>query len=226
MNNSAIPPTPTQKDYTEDPVYKAQAEANAVEIFDYDEPYALFNLWMHDARKHELNDSNAMSLATVDDHGAPDVRIILLKGVSPQGFVFYSNKQSCKGQHLKANKNAALCFHWKSLRRQVRVRGMVEPVSDDEADNYFAARARGSQIGAWASQQSQPLESRAVFEDRLRATEAEFKGQDDVPRPPFWGGWRIIPTHIEFWRDRPYRLHDRLVFTKDGSGWHKERLFP
>jgi len=225
MTDNAIPATPTRKDYTEDRLYQIQAEKNAEPIFDVDNPFTLFSSWMEDARHLEMNDSNAMSLATVDANGHPDVRIVLLKSFNEQGFVFYSNRDSAKGEQLSANSVSALCFHWKSLRRQIRIRGAVEQVSDMESDAYFASRARGSQIGAIASDQSRPLESREVFEDRLGATEAKYAGRE-IARPQNWGGWRIIPGSIEFWRDRPFRLHDRLLFTKNVAGWTKQRLFP
>ncbi len=225
MSKSAIPPTPGRKDYTEDEVYRIQAEKNAEPIEHRNDPIELFRDWMAEARHLEMNDSNAMSLATVDETGLPDVRIVLLKNMDEQGFVFYTNGQSAKGQQLRTNAKAALCFHWKSLRRQVRVRGRVEPVSDQEADAYFASRARLSQIGAAASEQSRPLESRAYFENRIKELEARFEGQD-ITRPPHWGGWRVVPHTIEFWRDRPFRLHDRIVFSSEDGSWGKSRLFP
>ncbi|NNE56728.1 MAG: pyridoxamine 5'-phosphate oxidase [Hellea sp.] len=226
MSNSTIPPTPSPKDYTQDPQYREQAARNTVEIFDRDEPFSLFSQWMAEARAHEPNDGNAMSLATVDRDGNPDVRIVLLKKFSPTGFVFYSNRESSKGNQLSEHPVAALCLHWKSLRRQVRIKGRVESVSEADADAYFASRARGSQIGAWASDQSRPLASRELFEERIRATEAEYDQDAVIPRPPYWTGWRVVPEQIEFWRDRPFRLHDRLRFTRSGDDWTKERLFP
>lgn len=227
MTKSPIPPTPNRKDYTENEDYKAQARANEIDIFSNDDPLALFTDWMAEARAKELNDSNAMSLATVDADGHPDVRIVLLKSFDEQGFVFYSNANSAKGQQLKATENAALCLHWKSLRRQVRVRGKVSPVSDSESDAYFASRAREARLGAWASQQSDELASREQFETELKQIEKKYADKD-VPRPPHWRGWRVVPQRIEFWRDRPFRLHDRLVFTKvsENNGWTKQRLYP
>lgn len=225
MSDSKLPPTPSRKDYTEDPLYKVQAEGNAQPIFHRDDPIKLFGDWMSDARHLEPNDANAMSLATVDKVGIPDVRIVLLKSFDEAGFVFYSNGHSSKGEQLAANPVGALCFHWKSLRRQVRIRGDISPVSESKADDYFASRARGSQIGAVASEQSQPLESREYFENRLVEIENKYENQP-VPRPAHWGGWRVTPKTIEFWRDRPFRLHDRLVFTAAGKRWTKERLFP
>ena len=189
------------------------------------DPYALFDAWMAEAKVSELNDPDAMALATVDAEGLPDVRMVLLKGIGPRGFVFYSNYDSAKGNELAGQPRAALLFHWKSLRRQVRVRGDVEPVSEAEADAYFASRARGSRIGAWASDQSRPLESRAVLEARAAEVEARYEGQD-VPRPPHWSGFRVIPTQIEFWRDGPFRLHDRLRFDRAGEGWETVKLYP
>lgn len=225
MSKSVIPPTPTGADYTERPDYAAQMEANAVPIFSREDPIELFTEWMAAARENELNDSNAMSLATVDAGGMPDVRMVLLKGVDETGFTFFTNAHSAKGQQLKVNAKAALCFHWKSLRRQVRVRGHVEFVTGEAADAYFASRARGSQIGAWASDQSSEAESREVLEARVREIEARYDGKD-VPRPPNWHGWRVVPDQIEFWRDRPFRLHDRLQFLRDGDSWLTSRLFP
>ena len=175
----------------------------------------------------EPNDANAMALATADAHGAPDVRMVLLKDVSGDGFVFYSNAESRKGQQLTANAQAALCFHWKSLRRQVRVSGRVSEASAEEADAYFATRAKDSQIGAWASDQSRPMEGRFELESRIAKAAAKY-GLGKTPRPPHWKGWRIVPARIEFWRDRPFRLHDRLEFTREGAGkpWTTRRLYP
>jgi pyridoxamine 5'-phosphate oxidase len=166
-----------------------------------------------------------MALATVDADGLPDVRMVLLKGFDTDGFVFYSHIASAKGRELAANPKAALLFHWKSLRRQVRVRGPVTPVSDAEADAYFASRPKQSQLGAWASKQSQPLESRMAFEKAIAVAAAKY-ALHDVPRPPGWNGWRITPQAIEFWHDRPFRLHDRILFTRDGDDWRKTRLYP
>ncbi len=189
------------------------------------DPYALFDDWMAEAKASEPNDPDAMALATVDADGLPDVRMVLLKGVGPRGFVFYTNYDSAKGNELAGQPRAALLFHWKSLRRQVRVRGAVERVTEVEADAYFASRARGSRIGAWASDQSRPLESRAVLEARAAEVEARYQGQD-VPRPPHWSGFRVIPSQIEFWRDGAFRLHDRLRFDRVGEGWETVRLYP
>lgn len=226
MSDTVIPPSPRSRDYTQDPTYAAQAEANTAPIFERDDPIALFKDWMAEARGSEPNDSNAMSLATVDASGMPDVRMVLLKGVDERGLVFYSNSESTKGTQLSSNMKAAICLHWKSLRRQIRVRGDVVRVSDAEADAYFASRARGSQIGAWASDQSREAYSEAVLAKRLEQAEARFDGQD-VTRPPHWFGYRIVPKTIEFWRDRPFRLHDRLIFDRDEtSGWTTKRLFP
>jgi pyridoxamine 5'-phosphate oxidase len=207
--------------------YSATAEANAEEIFDRDEPFALFSEWLEDAAKKELSDPNAMALATVDSDGLPDVRMVLLKGSDPEGFVFYTNRESAKGEQLAAMQKAALCFHWKSLRRQVRVRGVIEPVSDEEADAYFASRPRDSRIGAWASQQSRPLESKFALE-RAVAREAARFGLGTVERPPYWSGYRLQALSLEFWRDRPFRLHDRLVFRRTNlhSPWAVSRLYP
>lgn len=197
------------------------------DFFDFDDPFRLFSQWQDEAWASELNDANAMSLATVDDSGMPDVRIVLLKAVDEGGFVFYTNSQSTKGRELAANARAAICLHWKSLRRQVRARGVVTMVSDAEADDYFASRQRDSQLGAWASAQSQALESRAVFEAEIARVTEIYDGRD-VPRPPHWIGYRIAPVEIEFWHDRPFRLHDRLVFRRSepAGAWNKLRLFP
>jgi len=192
-----------------------------------DEPFQLFGQWLAEAEAGEPNDPNAMALATVDEDGLPDVRMVLLKGFDAQGFVFYTNTGSAKGQELQATMKAALVFHWKSLRRQVRVRGPVETVSDKEADEYFASRPRGSRIGAWASLQSQPLESRFALEKAVARYTAKY-GIGEIPRPAHWTGFRIRPVQIEFWADRPFRLHDRLVFRRAAPEgvWSKARLFP
>lgn len=192
-----------------------------------DNPLTAFAAWLSEAEKTEPNDPNAMSVATVDTQGMPNVRVVLLKGVSDEGFVFYTNLESAKGQELGMTAKAALCFHWKSLHRQVRVRGDVEQVSDAEADAYYASRARGSQIGAWASQQSTPLSDRETLEARVAEFEEKFANQD-VPRPSHWSGWLIKPQEIEFWQDGDFRLHDRIVYRRpdDVSGWQTARLFP
>lgn len=189
------------------------------------EPYRLFAQWLEDATASEPNDANAVALATVDTDGLPDVRMVLLKGFDERGFVFYTNFDSAKGQEILSSMKAAMCFHWKSLRRQVRIRGPVEQVSDAEADEYFASRPRGSRIGAWASKQSRPLESRFALEKAV----AEYTAKHaigEIPRPPHWSGFHIVPQSIEFWHDRPFRLHDRLVFTRNGEEWDKTRLYP
>jgi len=199
-------------------------EDGIVEVRD---PFELFATWLKDAEKTEPNDPNAMALATVDAQGCPNVRMVLLKAVDPRGFVFYTNMQSAKGLELAAHPFAALNFHWKSLRKQVRVRGPVSHVSDEEADAYFASRARDSQIGAWASAQSRPMEGRWVFEKEIARIALKY-GLGKVPRPPHWPGYRVTPLQIEFWRDRPFRLHDRLVFRRmaENEPWRTERLYP
>jgi pyridoxamine 5'-phosphate oxidase len=189
------------------------------------DPFALFDQWFAEAKASEINDPEAMALATADGECRPSVRMVLLKGHGPDGFVFYTNEQSDKGGQIEANPNAALLFHWKSLRRQVRVEGEVIRVPDAEADAYFASRARDSQLGAWASDQSAPLDSREMFEQRFEDMKRKFEGQD-VPRPPHWGGYRVIPDRIEFWTDRPYRLHERHLFVRDGQGWREGLLYP
>jgi pyridoxamine 5'-phosphate oxidase len=192
-----------------------------------EEPFALFGDWFAEAVKAEPNDPNAMSLATVDADGLPDVRMVLMKGYDADGFVFYSHIASQKGRELAANPKAALLFHWKSLRRQVRIRGNVSPVTAAEADAYFATRPKQAQIGAWASKQSQPLESRFAFEQAIAKVAARHI-IGEVPRPPGWSGWRIAPIRFEFWHDRPFRLHDRIEFRRAApdAAWTKVRLYP
>lgn len=189
------------------------------------DPFQLFDEWMQEASAQEPNDANAMSLASVDADGQPTVRIVLLKGIDGDGFVFYTNLESDKGRQLLAQPRAGLNFHWKSLERQVRIDGRVEQVSDGEADAYFATRPRGSQVGAWASDQSRPLEDRRTLEQRVADSEARFEG-GAVPRPPHWSGFRVVPARIEFWQGMPYRLHDRLVYSRDADGWTTQRLYP
>jgi pyridoxamine 5'-phosphate oxidase len=189
-------------------------------------PFPLFDTWLGEAEKAEPNDANAMALATVDGDGLPNVRMVLLKGHGPDGFVFYTNFESAKGREVIGHAKAAVVFHWKSLRRQVRVRGPVTEVTGAEADAYFASRSHGSKVGAWASQQSRPLDSRATLEKR--AADFAAKYPQEVPRPPYWSGWRITPVEIEFWQDGASRLHDRIVFRRAGPGaaWTKTRLNP
>ncbi|MES2058962.1 MAG: pyridoxamine 5'-phosphate oxidase [Pseudomonadota bacterium] len=189
------------------------------------DPFVLFESWFAEARKTEPNDSNAVALATADGNGRPALRMVLLKGHGPDGFVFYTNQQSRKADDLAANAQAALLFHWKSLRRQIRIEGNVAPVTDAEADAYFATRGRDSQLGAWASDQSRPLDARATFEARFAEMEARFAG-GDVPRPPHWSGYRITPLRIEFWQDREHRLHERRLFTRVADGWNEGLLYP
>jgi pyridoxamine 5'-phosphate oxidase len=226
MSTPVIPPSPSREEYARD--YAAALAANSDEAdFACDEPFGLLNRWLGDARAHEINDSNAMALATVDAEGLPDCRVVLLKDVSTEGLTFYSNRESDKGRQLGSHPRAALMFHWKSLRRQVRLRGTVEPVSAADADAYFASRARESRIGAWASAQSRPLSDRTELEAAVARETARFEGQE-VPRPDGWTGWRLMPVQVEFWRDRPFRLHDRLRFDREGAGapWQTQRLYP
>jgi pyridoxamine 5'-phosphate oxidase len=189
------------------------------------DPFQLFDDWFAEAKASEPNDAEAMALATADARGRPSVRMVLLKGHGPAGFVFYTNEESAKGAQLAANPRAALLFHWKSLRRQVRIEGPVERVAAADADAYFASRSRDSQLGAWASDQSRPLDSRATFERRFKEMQQRFEGAD-VPRPPHWGGYRVLPERIEFWSDRPHRLHERRLFERQDGGWCEGLLYP
>ena len=189
------------------------------------DPLVLFDEWYAQARETELNDSNAMALATADARGRPSVRMVLLKGHGPEGFVFYTNFEGRKAGELAENPHAALLFHWKSVRRQIRIEGAVAPVSDDLADAYFATRSRDSQLGAWASDQSRPLDSRETFMARFAEVQAEFAGRD-VTRPPHWSGFRLAPERIEFWQDREHRLHERRLFVREEKGWSEGLLYP
>lgn len=218
MAKTVIPSSPSAADYKVD-------EERDLSWADVKDPVALFESWLAQAVEGELNDPHAMALATVDAQGLPDVRMVLLKGIDERGFVFYTNAESAKGEQLRGQSKAALCFHWKSQRRQVRVRGDVEVVSTAESDAYFASRARRSRIGAWASDQSRPVADRDVLMSKTAEFEARYEGED-VPRPAHWYGWRVKPEYIEFWQDGAFRLHDRIVFEPKGEDWSKTRLYP
>jgi pyridoxamine 5'-phosphate oxidase len=219
-DQTLIPPSPTEDDYV-----RQVTTAEPPALLSETDPLSLFGEWFSEAKAKEPNDANAMALATVDATGLPDVRMVLLKGFDADGFVFFTNLQSAKGQELAANPKAALMFHWKSLRRQVRLRGPVTSVSDEEADAYFATRARPAQLGAWASEQSRTLPDRLALEKRIAQVGLRF-GLGTVSRPPHWSGFRLVPENIEFWRDRPFRLHERLVFDRADGGWSTRRLYP
>jgi pyridoxamine 5'-phosphate oxidase len=203
------------------------SELTAADFTHSEEPLALFAAWFEEAKKSEPSDPNAMAVATVGDDGLPNLRMVLMKDFDANGFVFYTNTESQKGRELGSHAKAALLFHWKSLTRQVRIRGSVTRVSDAEADAYFASRHKLSQIGAWASAQSRPLESRLAFEKAIAVTTAKY-AISAVPRPPHWHGFRVAPTVIEFWHDRAFRLHDRIEFRRaePGAAWRKTRLYP
>lgn len=220
-HNPLIPPTPAAVDYAAGDGRERPAAGLDTAV----DPVVLFADWLAAARASELNDCNAMSLATVDGDGLPDVRVVLLKDFDARGFTFFTNYDSAKSAQLAGSGKAALGFHWKSLRRQVRARGRVERASDAESDAYFATRARESQIGAWASRQSRPLSGTDELVAAVADVAARFEGQP-VPRPPFWGGWRLVPQTVEFWNDGAFRLHERLVFSATPDGWTRGRLYP
>jgi pyridoxamine 5'-phosphate oxidase len=220
MRRPAIPASPSEADYL-----RHVAEAEPLAPIGESDPIPLFQSWFAEALKREPHDANAMTLATVDAEGWPDARMVLLKGVDAAGFTFFTNRESAKGRQLRANPRAALVFHWKSLRRQVRARGPVESVTEAEADAYFATRARSAQIGAWASDQSRELPDRLALERRIAEAGLKF-GLGAVPRPPHWSGFRLRPRAIEFWRDRPFRLHERLLYERAAEAWTVKRLYP
>ncbi len=205
----------------------SESKLTSGDFTEENEPFTLFGTWLKDAEASEINDPNAVALATVDENGLPNVRMVLLKEFDTRGFVFYTNFESQKGREILGQKKAAMCFHWKSLRRQVRLRGEVEVVSDEEADIYYRSRPLGSRIGAWASKQSRPLESRFALEKAVAEYTARY-ALGDIPRPPYWSGFRIKPVSIEFWHDRKFRLHDRIEFRREtvDSPWTKVRMYP
>lgn len=215
-----IPPSPKY-----DPA--ATPPPDDATLFAESEPFALFERWFKEAKDKEPNDPNGMALATADASGMPDVRMVLMKSFEGGGFVFYTNSESAKGAQLAQNQQAAVVFYWKSLKRQVRARGLISFVSDGEADAYFQSRDRGARLGAWASTQSRPLEDRLALEKRIAEYALKY-GVGEVPRPPHWRGYKLTPLRMEFWRDRPFRLHDRLVFTRDepAQPWRRSRLYP
>ena len=213
-----IPPTPSDEHY--------EVGEDQGAVFTSNDPIELFQEWFILAKSKEMNDPNAMSLATVDATGLPDVRIVLMKDFDEKGVSFFTNSKSAKGRQIDANPWGALCFHWKSIRRQIRFRGEIQEVSDADANAYFAKRARGAQIGAWASDQSAEIPNDGALERRVADFEERYKGEKNIPRPPHWTGYRLKPREIEFWVNRPYRLHDRLVFTKDKNNWETVRLYP
>ncbi|MCB2099077.1 MAG: pyridoxamine 5'-phosphate oxidase [Parvularculaceae bacterium] len=215
--NPVIPPSPSAEAY--------KVDEDQGEVFTREDPFALFIEWLDLAKKKEPNDANAMALATVDADGLPNVRMVLLKDIDERGLTFFTNLESAKGRELAAAPKAALCFHWKSIRRSVRFRGAVSSVAGEEADAYFATRARASQIGAWASDQSRPMDGRFALEKAVARETARF-GLGKVPRPDCWSGFRLSPAEIEFWVNRPFRLHDRLQFHRKDAGWTTRRLYP
>ncbi len=216
--SSAIPPSPSAADYAR--------EEDRPYIPDVNEPFALLEQWMREARDAEPNDPSAMTLATVDAVGRPDARIVLLRGIGPDGLKFYTNFDSTKSQQIAATGKVALCLHWKSLRRQVRVRGSIEKLPDADSDAYFARRTPQSRISAIASDQSRPLEDRNIFMQRVAELSEIYGDSEDIPRPPNWGGFRVIPDEVEFWQDQIFRMHDRWRLVRDGDGWLGTRLYP
>jgi pyridoxamine 5'-phosphate oxidase len=225
VDQPARTPDPAPERSREEVPAHSRAEEVPARTRATDDPIAVFEAWMAEAAKSEPNDANAVCLATATADGRPSARMVLLKGVDARGFVFYTNLESRKGQELAANPFAAMCFHWKTLQRSVRVEGAVEAVSAEEADAYYASRARGSRIGAWASRQSRPLEGRFALEKAVAEYTMKF-GIGEIPRPAHWSGFRLVPSRIELWRDMPFRLHERRVFHRAGEGWEMEMLYP
>lgn len=217
-SSDLIPPSPKSEEF--------QQQGRRPLIDAVGDPVKLFEEWLSLANSSEINDPNAMSLATVDESGLPDVRIVLLKGVTSEGFSFFTNSLSKKGRQLKSNSAAGLLFHWKSQRRQVRIRGNVDRLPEREADKYFASRSLQSQLAAIASEQSSPLPSRQEFEDKVTELRKQFKDSAKIPRPKHWGGYILAPAEIEFWQDQPFRMHDRLLYQRHGDGWQSSRLYP
>ncbi len=224
--SKSIPPSPNIADYTQDPLYKKQIQAHETDLFSHTDPFALFSSWLENARAQELNDANAMALASLDENQCPDIRIVLLKSFNTKGFIFYTNANSAKATHITTHNKAALNFHWKSLRRQVRIRGTISKTASQDANAYFARRTRNAQLSAWASDQSSPMPHPQALQNNIKIYEEKFANQD-IPRPPYWHGFLLSPTYFEFWREKPFRQHERLIFTQnDNNAWKSCQLYP